>query len=90
MKEIGGIREVGLSDKNIQMLELCMSCLRNLAVSKTIFREFLSHSDENLALLPECLKKSLKISEKWKDACNNEIVLFKQICDKGTELYTKI
>ena len=42
-------------EKFIQMLELCMCCLRNITVSNTVFRDMLETNENSASMLPECL-----------------------------------
>ena len=67
---------------------MSLGSIRQIANSKPIFRQFLSHSEENLNLLPSCLKKCLTESDEW-HTCTTDLLLFKKIFNHGSNLYDK-
>ena len=58
--------------------ELCLGSIKQIANSKQTFRQFLSFSQENLMLLPQCLKKCFLESDEW-HTCTTDLLLFKKI-----------
>ena len=63
--------------------ELCLGSIKQIANSKQTFRQFLSFSQENLMLLPQCLKKCFLESDEW-HTCTTDLLLFKKIFNSGS------
>ena len=63
-----------------------MCCIKQVTEQKRVFRQFLSFSEENLNLLPQCLEKCFAISDAW-HTCTSEIILFKKLFTDGEKYY---
>ena len=69
-----------------EILELKLSCVKQVTDSKDVFRSFLEFSQENLELLPACLDKCFNLSDQW-HSCTSEILLFKKLFIDGEKFY---
>lgn len=62
----------------LNIVELCVSSIKQLANTKATFKEFLNHSEVNRSLLLQCLKRCFALSDNWHE-CTNELLRFNKI-----------
>ena len=80
--EIGGpnmvIKKIVRQDQSIDILELCLGSIKQLANTKITFNHFLRKNKESSELLPSSLFKCLSISDNWFQETKH-LKLFKKI-----------
>lgn len=69
-----------LSSSRLEIVELCVASIKQLANTKQTFREFLAFSETNKELLTVCIRRVFQLSDSWSDS-KNELLRFKKILD---------
>lgn len=78
LNELNNSPNSKLPDDKMEIVELCVASIKQLANTKQTFREFLGFSSVNRDLLTECLERVFKISDRWYE-CTTELLRFKKI-----------
>jgi len=72
------IKQPNISNERMEIVELCVSSLKQLANTKQTFKEFLDFSQLNRDLLTECIERIFSISDSWYK-CTNELIKFSTV-----------
>ena len=72
------IKQPNISNERMEIVELCVSSLKQLANTKQTFKEFLEFSQINRDLLTECIERIFTISDSWYK-CTNELIKFNTV-----------
>lgn len=64
--------------EKINIVELCVSSIKQLANSKDTFKEFLDFSDKNRSYLMQIIKRCFLLSDNW-HTCSKELMRFNKI-----------
>ena len=73
------IKEPTISNEKImEIIELCVSSIKQLANTKQTFKEFLEFSPLNRDLLTQCLQRVFEISDSW-FKCTKELTKFNNV-----------
>jgi hypothetical protein len=78
MEELLRLLDSNDVNQKLNIVELCVSSLKQLANTKDTFKEFLAFSDRNRSCLMQIMKRCLLLSDDWHQ-CSKELMRFNKI-----------